>query len=148
MTPDQIFSIANTSTLVPWLLLVVVPRHRVTRIVAGTVAPALFAAAYVIVVATHFGQGKGDFQSLTGVAGLFSNPWILLAGWLHYLAFDLLVGNWEASDARARGIPHLLVVPSLVLTLMFGPAGWALYHATRFSYRRFIASPATPALSL
>ena len=61
------------------------------------------------------------------------NPWLLLAGWLHYLAFDLLIGTWEVRDARERGIPHVVVVPCLVLTFMLGPAGWLLYLALRFA---------------
>ena len=56
---------------------------------------------------------------------------MLLAGWIHYLAFDLLVGTWEARDSRERGIPHLLLVPCLILTFLFGPAGWLLYLGMR-----------------
>ena len=66
---------------------------------------------------------EGGFSSLDDVALLFSNPWMLLAGWIHYLAFDLLVGTWEARDSRDRGIPHLLLVPCLILTFLFGPPG-------------------------
>jgi hypothetical protein len=54
---------------------------------------------------------------------------MLLAGWLHYLAFDLLIGNREVQDARERGVPHFLVVPCLALTFLFGPAGWLLYRS-------------------
>ena len=76
-------------------------------------------------------RAEGGFSSLAGVAALFREPWLLLAGWVHYLAFDMLVGNWEVRDARSRGIPHLLVVPCLVLTFLFGPAGWLLYTGVR-----------------
>jgi hypothetical protein len=65
------------------------------------------------------------------VTALFTNAWLLLAGWLHYLAFDLLIGTWEVRDAQERGIPHALVVPCLFLTFMFGPAGWLLYVTLR-----------------
>ena len=58
---------------------------------------------------------------------------MLLAGWIHYLAFDLLIGSWEVRDARELGIPHLFVVPCLFLTFMFGPAGWLLYRGVRAS---------------
>ena len=61
-------------------------------------------------------------------------PWLLLAGWIHYLAFDLFVGSWEVRDAQERGIPHLAVVPCLLLTFMFGPAGWFLYNLVRAKY--------------
>ena len=57
--------------------------------------------------------------------------WVLLAGWVHYLCFDLLVGCWEVRDARDRGVPYMLVIPCLVLTFMFGPAGWLLYQGVR-----------------
>ena len=132
MSPDQIFSIANLVAFGCWLLLIVLPgRAWVTRRVAGVAVPAAFAALYLIIIAVHFVGSAGGFSSLQDVALLFSNPWLLLAGWIHYLAFDLLVGAWEARDARERGIPHLFVVPCLVLTFLFGPAGWLLYLGIR-----------------
>ena len=45
-------------------------------------------------------SSSGGFSSLSDVATLFGNPWLLLAGWTHYLAFDLFVGSWEVRDAR------------------------------------------------
>jgi hypothetical protein len=93
--------------------------------------PLALALVYVGIVLTTFGRTPGGFSSLGSVATLFSNPWALLAGWIHYLAFDLLIGTWEVRDARERGVPHLLVVPCLALTFMFGPAGWLLYTIVR-----------------
>ena len=34
-------------------------------------------------------------------------------------------------DAQARGIPHALVMPALILTFLFGPAGLLYYLAVR-----------------
>src|SRR5690349_5034766 len=96
--------------------------------------PALFAVLYVAILLTHWKGSNGGFSSLPAVAALFSQPWLLLAGWVHYLAFDLLVGSWEVRDARDRGIPHLVVVPCLALTFMFGPAGWLAYAGLRAAY--------------
>ena len=136
MSPDQIFSIVNLIALLSWVLLAAWPRqHRVPQIVAGLVVPALLATVYVAIIATKWGEGDGGFSSLKDVATLFGNPWLLLAGWTHYLAFDLFVGSWEVRDARDRGIPHLLVVPCLALTFLFGPAGWLLYLGLRSVYR-------------
>jgi hypothetical protein len=132
MTANQAFDILNLVALGAWGLLVLSPwLPRWTRAVTGAAVPALFAAAYVAIVATNWLGSDGGFSSLSGVAALFSNPWILLAGWIHYLAFDLLVGNWEMQDARTRGIPYVLVLPCLVLTFLFGPAGWLLYGIVR-----------------
>src|SRR6187401_1360051 len=77
-----------------------------------------------------------NFSSLAGVTALFGEEWLLLAGWIHYLVFDLLVGRWELKDAQARGIPHLVVVPCLVLTFLFGPGGWLLYLGLRAARAR------------
>lgn len=132
MTANTVFSIVNPLALLSWLLLIVLPGRRwVTEIVTGLVVPALLAVVYVAIVGTHFFGSPGGFSSLPDVALLFSNPWLLLAGWVHYLAFDLLIGTWETRDARERGVPHLVLVPCLVLTFLFGPAGWLLYQGLR-----------------
>jgi len=41
------------------------------------------------------------------------------------------VGTWEARDSRERGVPHWQLIPCLLLTFMFGPAGWLLYLGVR-----------------
>jgi hypothetical protein len=136
MTPQQVFSIANTVALIAWIMLAVLPgRPWVTTTITTKVVPLLFAVLYTAIAVSLVWRSPGGFSTLAAVATLFSNPWLLLAGWIHYLAFDLLVGSWELQDARERGIPHLLVVPCLALTFLFGPAGWLLYTVVR-SIRR------------
>ena len=142
MSPNQVFSIANLVAMCGWLLLIVAPGKKwATHVVAGVAIPAIFAGIYSILIAIYFFASDGGFSSLTDVATLFSNPWLLLAGWLHYLAFDLLVGGWEVRDARARGINHLLVVPCLITTFLFGPAGWLVYLGVRSAARRSVQGP-------
>ena len=132
MSPDQVFAVANTVALLSWVLLAVLPGRRwVTQVVTGTVVPALFAAVYVAIIATTFAGAEGSFATLGGVATLFANRWVLLAGWIHYLTFDLLIGTWEARDAVERRIPRVVLIPCLFLTFMFGPAGWLLYMGAR-----------------
>ena len=132
MTPNQIFSIVNMVALAAWVLLAVLPRRRwAADVIAGVAVPALLAAVYIAIIATKWTESDGGFSSLPAVATLFGNPWLLLAGWTHYLAFDLLVGSWEVRDARGHRIPHLLVLPCLALTFLFGPAGWMLYMGLR-----------------
>ena len=139
MTADLIFSIANSVSVLCWILLAAFPRRRqVTDAVAGAALPALFAAAYIAIVVAVFPGAGGSFSTLAGVAQLFANPWLLLAGWLHYLAFDLLIGAWEARDSVERGVPRWVLVPCLFLTLMFGPAGWLVYRLARL--RRWTAA--------
>jgi len=132
MTAEQIFSVANVLSVLCWVLLASLPARRwVTDVVTGKVAPALFALGYVAIVIAVVPRAEGGFSTLAGVSMLFANPWLLLAGWLHYLAFDLLIGTWETRDSVERGIPRWLLVPCLFLTFMFGPMGWIVYMVVR-----------------
>ena len=138
MSPDLLFSITNGLAGLGWVLLALLPGRRwVTDVVTGRALPIFFAALYAAIVAATFAGAEGGFTTLAGVAVLFTNRWLLLAGWLHYLTFDLLIGTWEARDARDRGVPHLVLVPCLFATMMLPPAGWLLYMAiSRTSGRR------------
>jgi hypothetical protein len=60
----------------------------------------------------------------------------VIAAWLHYLIGDLFVGAWEVRDAQRLGIPQPWVIPSLVLTLLFGPVGLASWLLLRLAMRR------------
>ncbi|HYI92851.1 MAG TPA: ABA4-like family protein [Bryobacteraceae bacterium] len=130
MTAEQLFTILNFVTMASWLPLVFLPRMRWTSMVA-LVMPAVLAVVYAALVAATIPGSDGGFSSLKSVSTLFDNPWALLAGWTHYLAFDLFIGGWEVRDAQHRGISHLLVVPALVLTFLFGPAGLLTYLVIR-----------------
>ena len=133
MTPEGVFSAANTLALVSWVLLATRPRAPMVRRLTGTVVPLMLAGMYVVLAALFLGRGPGNFNTLAGVSALFANPWVVLAGWVDYLAFDLLTGVWEVRDAERRGISHWLVIPCLALTFMLGPAGWLLYQLVRLS---------------
>ena len=62
---------------------------------------------------------------------LFTSDWALLAGWMHYLAFDLFVGAWIAAETERRGLTRLVLIPVLPLTFLFGPAGFLLFCILR-----------------
>ena len=144
MNPDQIFSIASFIALLAWLGLLFLPRARViTDVLAPIIIPCLLAAAYVIILARFFdAAGFSKFSTLEGIASLQGSPWLLLAGWLHYLAFDLFVGSWEVRTARQEKIPHLAIVPSLLATFLAGPAGLLLFVMTRYAFRRRLSAEA------
>jgi len=132
MSPEQIFAVCNSIALLGWLILVFAGRKRwAAPLVTGLVLPLFLGVVYTALVFRHWGESPGGLGSLSAVSSLFSNRWLLLAGWVHYLAFDLFIGSWEVRDAQENGVPHLLVIPSLVLTFMFGPAGLVLYFLTR-----------------
>jgi len=67
---------------------------------------------------------------------LFGKDELLLAGWIHYLAFDLFIGGWIAVQADKLGINRLIQAPILAATFMFGPVGLALFLVMRAGFQR------------
>ncbi len=133
MSADQIFQICNSIAPIGWILLVFLPHWKWTqRIVVAGILPLLLGIVYLSIILLHFGDSGGDFNSLNGVMQLFTSKWGVTAGWIHYLAFDLFIGSWELSNGQKNGIHHLLLVPSLLLTFLFGPIGLIVYFVTRF----------------
>jgi hypothetical protein len=132
MTPDNFYAYASILIFVPWLLLIVAPRWEWTERIG-------FAAAIVLLVAGAwftFGylrssNGEGHLWSLEGFKNLFRSNDMLLTGWLNYLSFGLLVGTWQTHDAQQQKIPHIFVVPCLILTLLAGPTGLLAYLVVR-----------------
>lgn len=132
LDPDLVFRLSNGAALLAWIALVgspgTAPRAATVRRVTGRWLPLLFSGLYLAMLAVHW-RGEGGFGSISEVQALFSVPGALVVGWVHYLAFDLFVGSWIAERAAALRVPHVLVVPVLLLTFLFGPLGllaWAL----------------------
>jgi len=139
MSAETLFKVVSTAIVPGWLLLIVAPRSRITeRLVSSGLYPLVFAVVYLVLIVVFYPGAQGGFGSLADVDRLFRDPFLLLAGWIHYLAFDLFVGAWEAGDAVGRGVHHLLLIPCLVLTFLFGPIGLLAYYGVRAlaSWRR------------
>jgi hypothetical protein len=131
---DWIFALANPVALVGWLGLALFPgRKVVVDLISGLIIPALLGVAYAGLIGAFFAGAEGGFSSLADVRLLFASDGLLLAGWLHYLAFDLFVGAWEVRTARAEGIPHWLVLPCLALTFLLGPIGFLAFLIVRLA---------------
>lgn len=136
MPPDELFSLANTLALAGWATLVLAlwgPRW--LMLAGGLVLPALLACLYTGLVLAFFAGAEGGFSSLDAVASLLSGREMLLAGWLHFLAFDLFVGAWQVRATRRENLPRPLVIPCLALTFLFGPAGLLAFLALRAAIR-------------
>lgn len=132
MSAETLFKVVSAAIVPGWLLLVAAPRSRITeRLVSSGLYPLAFAVLYLVLIVVFFPGAQGGFGSLAEVDRLFRDPYLLLAGWIHYLAFDLFVGAWEARDAGGRGLRHILLIPCLVLTFLFGPIGLLAYHGVR-----------------
>ena len=145
MTAETLFLICNNGVLPAWLLLVVAPGWVWTqRLVHSAFIPILLGGVYGWAFLSSSGAPEGaSFFSLSGVMLFFTAETAALAGWVHYLVFDLFVGAWEVRDSRRLGIHRLAVVPCLVFTLMLGPLGLLAYLLLRLAWtRRFLLDEA------
>jgi hypothetical protein len=139
LTWDLAFNIANTIALASWVALVFLPRWPSLLHVLRYGVLTLLSIAYVtIIFAFFFRIEGGGFMSLEAIKALFVSDALLVAGWLHYLAFDLFVGLWIASACDRLAVSRLIQAPILLATFMFGPLGLLLYtiFIDRFGSRR------------
>lgn len=138
MTDDRLFGLANALPLLGWLALCLAPAARGTMVAVARVVAVVLAVGYAAMVGAALVGAPGprpDLMTLPGLAHAFSDPHVMLIGWVHYLAFDLWTGAWEIEEAGRRGIPHWAVLPCLALTFLAGPIGLVLFLALRTGWR-------------
>lgn len=135
MNLELIFSIVNTTALACWIILFSVYKKRwVYRALFSFVFTGMALIYLFFILRGMSGDSRGGFDSLANVKLLFSNDEAVLAGWIHYLVFDLFVGMWICHDADKRGINRWVLLPCLLLTFMLGPVGLLLYFLVRVIY--------------
>ena len=133
MTADSFYWYASIIIFLPWLLLIAAPNWKYTEPVAfGAAIVLLVAAAIFTIQFLTSPEEGGNLLSLEGFKNLFRSKEMLLTGWLNYLSFCLMVGTWQTHDARQLRIGHIFVIPSLLLTMLTGPAGLLVYLVVRF----------------
>ena len=133
MNASTVFQIVNTAVLPAWIFLAVVPRWRYRNTIIYSFC-FLLAFIYSYYIFSDFESLDFDsFGSLEGVMSLFTQEEAVLAGWVHYLVFDLLIGNWVVNQSIKHDIKHILVVPCLILCFMLGPVGFLLFTVIKYS---------------
>jgi hypothetical protein len=129
---NQWFGIAGQIAMVGWFILIFMPRRiKPLFFVAEYLLPFLLGLLYAGLALTSYFTAKGGYGSLDSVRLLFDNEAMLLAGWIHYLAFDLFIGAWIARQADALSLSRLIQAPILFATFMFGPVGLILFFVIK-----------------
>jgi Domain of unknown function (DUF4281) len=144
MTASGLFSAFNMLAMAGWIILalgVVLKRDWLRDAVAGAYIPVTISAAYAVLIVFFFAGAEGGFDTLENVQKLFTSPWVALAGWVHYLAFDLFMGARIAREMTEQGLPRWPLVVLLPLTFLFGPIGYLAFEIIKASNLRFKAAP-------
>ncbi len=127
-----VYGVVNSSTAPLWLAMILAPRSRATHWLLGRADRLLLGlggvyAALLAAGAVQLGRPL-DFSDPDAVRAALGDPDVFLAGWSHYIAFDLFVGRWIWEDANAAGRTARL---PLLLTWLAGPAGLGLHLARK-----------------
>ena len=136
MTPDDLFSFAGTAAMAGWAVLVLGPRrHAWLNAIPLWIIPTGLSALYAALILSRFSGIGGGFGSLADVATLFADRWALLAGWVHYLAFDLFIGAVMAARMDRAGVGRVVQAPILLTVFMLGPLGFLIALLTEGGLR-------------
>lgn len=122
-----LFKIVNALVLPGWVIMIFFPKATWRNQFVYALA-LILGLSYAFFLMTSLGEM--DFQAfseLEGLMGMFTSEKAVLTGWVHYLVFDMLVGNWVLNNAQKHGINHYLIIPCLLFCFMLGPIGYVLY---------------------
>lgn len=138
MSPDSIFQLSSTIALVAWLILFIASPFwsGVDKLLIGVVIT-LFSIVYFWLLAQNFKLSEmQNFSTLDGFMQLLTSKVAVTTAWIHFLAFDLMVGIWIKKNAQKHGINHWVLLPCLFFTFMVGPVGLFIYLIVRWVHTR------------
>jgi hypothetical protein len=145
INPQIIYLVANWGVIPFWLLLIIIPHHRLTSFfVQSIIAPFLLGVGYAyltynLYLEKSIFEGFELYSGLDGLYSMFANEVLLLVFWLHFLAVSLFVGAWIARDSKRYFIPKIIIIPSLILTYFTGPIGLVIYWFLRIFFAKKIS---------
>jgi Domain of unknown function (DUF4281) len=134
MTASTLFQLFNSFALVGWILMiagVILKRPFLRDTLSGVWIPVTLSASYTALIIFFFAKTDGGYDSLENVQKLFAAPWIALAGWIHYLAFDMFIGSRIARQSHELSLPRWPLVVLLPLTFLFGPIGYLAFEGLK-----------------
>ena len=146
LTFENIFLWTNIGLLPFWLMLIIIPNAKVTRIfINSVILPLVLSAAYVYVFYQAVLLDEQIFNifklylNLDNLYTIFASESFLLAFWLHFIALSLFMGSWISRDGVKYNMPRSLVFIPLILVYFTGPLGLVLYWIIRVFYAKRIS---------
>jgi len=128
MTASALFSFANSYAFLGWFLLLSAPNWKHTQTIVKYGILFVLGLVYTVLVLKGIKNFNiSDFSTLSNVKQLFSQDEALLAGWIHYLCFDLFIGAYIVRKSIEINIPRIIYSLILPFTFMFGPVGFVIF---------------------
>ena len=136
MSAELAFAVLNLLVLPWWAVWLLAPRSGLAlRMASHSGIFAGLCGVYAGLIAAALGGGALAGMDYASWKAALSTPFGFLAGWVHYLAFDLFVGAWMLRESKRLGVE---VRPYLVFALLLGPIGLGAFLLRRgFLLRHF-----------
>ena len=143
LTFNNMYLWTNFGLLPFWLMLIIIPRSKVTQIfINSVILPLILSTAYVYVIYQSILLDEPIFDifklylSLDNLYTVFATESFLLVFWLHFLTLNLFLGSWVSRDGVKHNISRSLVFFPLILIYFTGPLGLVLYWLIRIFYAK------------
>ena len=140
---ENIYLWINFGVLPFWLMLIIIPNSRITKIfINSIILPLILATAYVYVIyqTILLDEPMLDifklYLNLDNLYTVFATESFLLVFWIHFLALNLFLGSWISRDGIKYNMPRNLVAIPLILIYFTGPVGLVLYWLFRVFYAK------------
>ena len=148
-TLEMIYQVTNIGVIPLWLLIIFVPRSKITQgLVNNLFIPLIMASTYSYLAleqlspsdALNYDSEKDPldflenfklYLGLDQLMLLMSKSLFVLIFWIHFLTISLFLGVWIANDAIKYNIHKYIVFFPLMLTYFSGPVGLFLYLILR-----------------
>ena len=108
---------------------------KITAAVAVAYSVLYVALAYALFSESILSMDYSSLSTTQGLSKAFSDSTSVLAGWAHFIVFDLFTARFFLQDSARVGIPHLAVVPCILGCMFFGPVGLLTYVLVKKIYR-------------
>ena len=143
LTFENIYIWSNFLVFPFWLMLIFIPKSKITQIIVNSVIlPLIFAVTYIYVIYNIIllEESISDlFQLYIGLDSLytvFSSEGFLVIFWLHFLFVNLFLGSWISNDGIKYNMSLKIIFLPLILTYLSGPVGFTIYWLLRIFYAK------------
>ena len=144
MNISQLFDIANIFVLPFWVLMIFLPKWKLTRQIMESYLPfVVLAGAYLYLFVNSITPENAAALSnpqLADIARFLGDETAAATGWIHFLVMDLFVGRWIYLEGQKTGI---WTFHSLSLCLFAGPLGLLSHILTYWINKAFFPSSQT-----
>tara|TARA_E500000075_G_scaffold114547_1_gene110822 strand:- start:52 stop:522 length:471 start_codon:yes stop_codon:yes gene_type:complete len=145
----MIYQVTNIGVIPLWLLIIFVPRSKITQgLVNNLFIPLIMAFTYSYLALEQLSPSDAlsydtekdpldfldNFKLYLGLDQLMllmDKSLFVLIFWIHFLTISLFLGVWIANDAIKYNIHKYIVFFPLMLTYFSGPVGLFLYLILR-----------------